>query len=197
MRSSRNWKKPEGSSDLPNGLTAMLKQVELLLDFGSRVLAQVATLTLWVLTGFVVLSAIMRYFLRRPFNFTEELVGFLFLASVFLAIPSTTVRREHINVPLLVNVLTPKLRKIAEVIAALVMIAFAAVFTWESWKFTAFSFEIDARSEQMELPVGIWQAAMPIGIGLMGVVAIVRLLIFFMPGASSERSDEPSSSSPL
>jgi TRAP-type C4-dicarboxylate transport system permease small subunit len=172
----------------------MLKKFESLLDFVSRALAQVATLILWVFTAFVVLSAIMRYFLRRPFNFTEELVGFLFLASVFLAIPSTTVRREHINVPLLVNVLSPGLRKIAEVIGALVLIAFAAIFTWEAWKFTAFSFEIDARSEQMELPVGIWQAAMPIGIGLMGAVAIVRLLIFLMPGASSERSDGPSSS---
>lgn len=175
----------------------MLKQIESLLDFVSRVLAQIATLTLWVLTAFVVLSALMRYFLRRPFNFTEELVGFLFLASVFLAIPNTTIRREHINVPLLVNALSPTLRKIAEVMAALVMIAFAAIFTWESWKFTAFSFEIDARSEQMELPVGIWQAAMPIGVGLMGVIGIVRLMIFIVPGASSGRSDEPSSSSPL
>lgn len=175
----------------------MLKRIESILSAVSRVLAEMATLTLWALTGFVVLSAFMRYFYRRPFNFTEELVGFLFLASVFLAIPLATDKREHISVPLLVSILPPPLRKAAEVIAALVVMTFAAVFTWESWKFAAFSFEINARSEQMGLPVGIWQTAMPVGIGLMGIIAAVRLVIFFMHGRSGGRSDEPTSSSPL
>ena len=175
----------------------MLERIESVFSAISRVLAEIATLTLWILTGFVVLSAFMRYFYRRPFNFTEELVGFLFLASVFLAIPRATDKREHISVPLLVNILPPALRKVAEVIAALVVMAFSAVFTWESWKFTAFSFEINARSEQMGVPVGIFQVAMPIGIGLMGIIAGLRLLIFLVRGTLTKPADEPTSSSPL
>jgi TRAP-type C4-dicarboxylate transport system permease small subunit len=105
--------------------------------------------------------------------------------------------REHINVPLLVNVLPPRPRRIAQVIAALVMIAFGVLFTLESWEFAAFSFEIGARSEQSQTPVGAWQSVMPLGIGLLTLIAALRLLMFLVQGASGASPDEPSSTSPL
>ena len=175
----------------------MLRWVERALDLVSRGLAQLAALTLWTLTGFVVLSAAMRYFLRRPFNFTEELVALLFLATVFLALPLATVRREHISVPLLVNVLPSGPRRVAGVLAALVMGAFGAWFSFESWRFAAFSFEIGARSEQLQTPVGVWQSVMPLGIGLLTVIAVVRLVGVLVHGALGRPPDDQTTSNPL
>ena len=168
----------------------MLRRLQTFLKVVSEVLAQIAAVALGVLTTFVVLSALMRYFLGQPFNFTEELVGFLFLATVFLVFPQVTIRQEHIAVPLVVNLLPPRGQRIAKALAAAVMTVFGGWFALESWKFTAFSFEIGARSQQLQLPVGIWQVVMPFGMGMLAIISFVGVIAHLLGEPSQDASPE-------
>jgi len=48
-----------------------------------------------LLTFFVVLSAIMRYFIGAPFHFSDELVGLLLATTFLLALPNGLVDTYH------------------------------------------------------------------------------------------------------
>src|SRR5689334_9480960 len=122
--------------------------VDRVLRFLSRVMLYAAAAAALVMTALVVLASAMRYFLGSPFRFTEELVALLYLGMVFLTIPNSTVRREHITVDLLNTALGPRARKWSSVLALLVMITFSAWFVIESYEFAAFAEQIGARTEQ-------------------------------------------------
>ena len=61
-------------------------------------LACLATAAGMLMTALIVLSAIMRYFVGAPFNFSEELVGLLSCSMAFLALPIGLIAREHIAI---------------------------------------------------------------------------------------------------
>src|SRR5690606_40639934 len=106
----------------------------------SRFLLILATLSGGVLTLFVALSAIMRYAIGEPFSFTEELVGLLFSALVFLALPYVTVYRRHINITLITGLFPPTVRRIADMAGDLCVVLFSLWFGYYAYTFTAFSF---------------------------------------------------------
>ena len=64
-----------------------MQRIETLLYALTRIIVHIGTVAALLLTGLVVLSSIMRYLLGSPFHFTEELVGLLFMAMVFLTVP--------------------------------------------------------------------------------------------------------------
>lgn len=167
--------------------------IEALLKSLSKYLVYVATAAAVALTGFVILSSFMRHLLGKPFHFTEELVGLLFLAMVFLTFPFATCNRHHISVTLVTHLLPATGRKIAAVFGSLVFIAFTTWFFLESYKFTAFSHSIGARSEQSELLMSPWMAIMPITIGLVTVLAVVQLIRLLLSFVANH--EEMSSSS--
>ena len=152
-----------------------MQRIETLLYALTRIIVHIGTVAALLLTGLVVLSSIMRYLLGSPFHFTEELVGLLFMAMVFLTVPFGFSERKHIRVTVLTRLLSPKAQQASEVFASIVAIAFTTWFFIESWKFTAFAYDLGARTEQTELILTPWMALMPITFGLVIAVVFVQL----------------------
>ena len=119
----------------------------------------------------------MRYFVGAPFAFTEELVGLLYLAIIFLTLPYATADRHHITVTAVVELLSLQRNLPILSIAALVMIAFTSWFAVITWQYAAFAFEIDAQSEQSGITLGPWLAILPLSMVLVTAIAVVQLLI--------------------
>jgi len=88
----------------------------------SRGLTYLATISLLLMAVLVITSAIMRYFVGRPFRFTEELVALLYMAMVYLAIPLVTARRAQITVSVLPERLAQLLAGLLRIGSALVMV---------------------------------------------------------------------------
>ena len=140
----------------------------------SRALLAGAGILVLAMTGLVVLASFMRYFVGSPFAFTEELVALMFLAMVFLTIPISTVRREHIVVTVCVERAAPWLQRALALVATLVMLVFAIWFVFESYQSAAFSRKIGARTEQVDLLVWPWMGIMPAIMAFVGVIVTLQ-----------------------
>ncbi|HIN93296.1 MAG TPA: TRAP transporter small permease [Alphaproteobacteria bacterium] len=123
-----------------------------------------------LLTFFVVLSAIMRYFIGAPFHFSDELVGLLLATTFLLALPNGLVDNSHLRITILADRLPRVGRVIAKTVANSILVVFAAVFLFESYKYTAVSYKYGARSEMAEILLYPWM-------GLMTLVSALMILI--------------------
>lgn len=128
------------------------------------------------LTGFVALSAVMRYVFHAPFAFTEELVGLLFAALVFLALPFVTLKRRHIHVTLLSDLFPTSVQRLSNIAGDLLVVLFCVWFGSFAFDFTHFSFELGARTDLSRILLWPWMALMVAASALMGLFTVVLLL---------------------
>ena len=127
------------------------------------------------LTVFVALSAIMRYVLGSPFAFTEELVGLLFSALVFLALPYVSVQRSHISIGLMTDRYSPALQRLALIVSNLLVLLFCIWFGYYAFDFTQFSYQLGARTDLAGIRMWPWMGLMVLASVLMGLVALLFL----------------------
>ncbi|ROP99476.1 TRAP-type C4-dicarboxylate transport system permease small subunit [Stella humosa] len=140
-----------------------------------------------LMTTFVVLASVMRYFVGAPFRFTEELVGLLFVAVAFIGLPWATLHNRHLRITLIPDKLPPAVRRITDKVAALLVIVFCAVFAAQSWEFAAFSLSLNARSDMGGIPLFPWMALMPIMCAAAGIGMLVR----WVRGPSPDDDEAP------
>ena len=139
--------------------------------FVSRGLLALSAACCAAILGLVVAAVVMRYAVAAPFRFTEELSGLLLSAMAFLALPFTMAGNTNIRVTLVTERLPPLARRIAWVIGQVIMVAFCAIFAWEGFGLAEFTLRLGLMSEQARLPLGLWVALMPAGLGFAGLIA--------------------------
>jgi TRAP-type C4-dicarboxylate transport system permease small subunit len=139
-----------------------------------RVMVYAATGAGILLSAFVALSAFMRYLVGAPFAFTEEFVGLLFSAMVFLALPYCSYSGQHIRVTLLTDHLPKSWRTYSDIAATIFTILFCILFAWIAFDFTWTSYALGARSDIGRLLLWPWMATMPLACLFMVIVALLR-----------------------
>ncbi len=97
-------------------------------DGAASVLAGLAALLAVIMSVFVVLSSVMRYLVGAPFAFTEELVGLLFTAMIFAGLPVCTLRRSHICVTIVPDLLGGASRRFVDRVAYALLFGFCVWF---------------------------------------------------------------------
>jgi TRAP-type C4-dicarboxylate transport system permease small subunit len=114
-----------------------------------------------VMSGMVFVSVTMRYVFLSPVRFTEEVVGLMFCAGIFLSMPVLFTSNRNIRVDLIVHRLPEKLRPTIRLVADVATIFFLLAFGYLTFQFAAFSEMIGAQSEVTQMPVAPWMAVMP------------------------------------
>ena len=148
-----------------------------------------ATVCGMALTLFVAAAACMRYFIGTPLPFTEELVGLLFSALVFLALPYVTLHGQHIEVTLLTDMLPPALRRLAQWASKGLVLLFCVWFGSYAYDFALMSFDLGSSSDIANITLWPWMALMVLACLLMGLYTVYRLL---RPAPSDESLAPPS-----
>lgn len=131
---------------------------------------------LLVLAEITVLSAgiVGRYVFRSPIVWSDELAGILFLWLAMLGSVIAFQRGEHMRMTAIVGVLGAEVRAFLDVIAAAASLAFLVLVVWPAYEFAAD--EAFVTTPALEI-VNTWRAAaLPIGIGLMLIAAVLRLI---------------------
>lgn len=154
----------------------MLERAERLLRLLATALAFIAAAAVAAITILVILSSAMRYVVKVPFSFTEELVGLLFLTSSMLSLPYVAAHRQTIRVVLLVRLLPKRLRILGDVFDHLVVLAFSLWFAKVTLDYCLFAVDLETRSEQSDILLWPWIALMPFGSLLVAVITLVQLL---------------------
>ncbi len=131
---------------------------------------------LLVLAEIAVLSAgiVGRYVFRSPIVWSDELAGILFLWLAMLGSVIAFQRGEHMRMTAIVGVLSAEVRAFLDVLAAAVSLAFLVLVVWPAYEFAAD--EVFVTTPALEI-VNSWRAAaLPIGMGLMLIAAVLRLI---------------------
>lgn len=95
-----------------------------------RWLVATALLLMMVITFLDVLG---RYLINRPFPGAAEMVQYLMITFIFLALPVVTLRNEHISISVVDSVLGPAGRKVQRILVSALsalVIGFLAVRFW-------------------------------------------------------------------
>lgn len=148
--------------------------LEGLLNRLARLCGALSGLALAAIVGIIVASVVMRRVVGSPLYYSEELVGLLLCASLFLALPLVTVQAQHVRVTFLVSALGQRGREVLTVAAAAVMLAFCAWYLVEALPWLEFAFKRNIRSEAASLQLAPWMAVPPFSVALCGLLVLVR-----------------------
>jgi tripartite ATP-independent transporter DctM subunit len=131
---------------------------------------------LLVVAEIVILFAgvVARYGLHRPLIWSDELASILFLWLAMLGAAVAFRRAEHMRMTAVVASAKPAMRAYLDVVATCAALAFLLLIAWPACDY-AYE-ESFITTPALQIP-NIWRAAaLPAGIGLMGLFAFLRLI---------------------
>ncbi|HYZ34254.1 MAG TPA: TRAP transporter large permease subunit [Crenalkalicoccus sp.] len=115
-----------------------------------------------------------RYVFHQPFVWSDELASILFLWLAMLGAVVAFRRNEHMRMTALIGMVSPPARAFLDVVAIVAAIAFLLVVVEPAFEFA--SEEIFITTPALEIP-NVWRAAaLPVGMGLMILTAVLRLM---------------------
>src|SRR3984893_4844970 len=131
---------------------------------------------LLVVAEIVILFAgvVARYGLHQPLIWSDELASILFLWLAMLGAAVAFRRAEHMRMTAVVASARPAMRAYLDLIATCAALAFLLLIAWPSWEYAYEESFITTPALQI---ANIWRAAaLPVGIGLMALFALLRLV---------------------
>jgi len=131
---------------------------------------------LLVLADIVVLlcGVISRFVIQRPLIWSDELASLLFLWLAMIGSVVAFRRAEHMRMTSLVSKFSPQKRALFEAIAVVASLAFLLMIGWPALEYAID--ELDITTPAMEINNGWRAAALPVGVALMAVFAVIRLM---------------------
>jgi len=119
-------------------------------------------------------GVISRYFLQEPLVWSDELASLLFLWLASLGAVVAFRRNEHMRMTALVGMTSSRVRTFLEAISIGATLAFLLFMIEPAYEFA--SEEIDVTTPALELSNAWRAAALPIGLLLMAIVAVIQLI---------------------
>jgi TRAP-type C4-dicarboxylate transport system permease small subunit len=123
-------------------------------------------------------NIIGRYFFSVSLSWAEEAMLFLMIGCVFLGAGPVGWMGRHIRMDVVVSALPERARNAFELFSDLVTIATCVALTIFAWPVVTMLAELDQRSASANIPLVIPQAALPLGLLLMGLLIAVRLYLY-------------------
>ena len=120
-------------------------------------------------------AVVVRYAFDWPVVWVPEIVGYLMVALVFLALGETMLAGRHIKIDLVVGRLPRRLRDIVELLTLTLSVGVAGFFAWHGLNTMLRSLDYGRRDAfgALNLPLWIPQVALPIGLSILTLVVIL------------------------
>ncbi|WNV11696.1 TRAP transporter large permease subunit [Tardiphaga sp. 709] len=123
--------------------------------------------------GILFAGIVGRYVFHTPLIWSDELAGILFLWLAMLGSVLAFQRNEHMRMTAIVSKLDPDMRAFLDTVAVSASLAFLVLVIHPAYEFAAD--EVYVRTPALDI-VNTWRAAaLPVGMGLMLLVALLRL----------------------
>ena len=152
----------------------MLKTYSKFLNAIEKVEKVVLAASMATMVILMLYQVILRYVFSASNSWSEELVRYLFILDVMLAASIAVRRNSHLQIDVLINCFSPKLKRIFTIAATLAGIVFLALLFWYSLDLcmTATS----NVSPGLGIPMSIPYACVPLGAVLMILTSIEVIL---------------------
>jgi TRAP-type C4-dicarboxylate transport system permease small subunit len=132
-------------------------------------------------------NVVGRYCFGVSIYWAEEVMLFLMVGCVFLGNGVVAWSGRQIRMDVIVGMMPPKARALADLFSELLFIATALAIVWFAWPVIRDLWAFDQRSQSAEVPLVIPQALIPIGLLLMVLLVVARLL-------AGDRAEKPAGS---
>lgn len=141
----------------------------------------IAACGILALVGFLAVSVIMRYLFHRPFDFGEQITGYLLVFIVFLGLAYSLKTGAHIRTDVLTRYAPDRLRHHLEIATCIFGLAFAFIFTVAGWQLVIKNY-IHGTIDFGSLMTPIWIPMTLVGFGatlllVQVIVMLVRLIV--------------------
>ncbi|PWC82588.1 TRAP transporter [Azospirillum sp. TSH100] len=155
----------------------------------SRIGGALSILLIAIVLALTTVGVVARYVLGHPLEGVDEACGYLVVAMVMAGAAEALRTGHHIRIDLIMGFIGPRGRRWLDAWSNLAVLVFAVLLVRTGWHSAAFSYDFDAFSSgQLELPLWIPQATLPIGAVLLGVVAFAKLIAALAGIESDERT---------
>ncbi|PWC59241.1 TRAP transporter [Azospirillum sp. TSH7] len=155
----------------------------------SRIGGALSVLLIVVVLALTTAGVFTRYVLGQPLEGVDEACGFMVVAMVMAGAAEALRTGHHIRIDLIMGLVGPRGRRWLDAWANLAVLVFAVLLARTGWETAMFSYDFDAFSPgQLELPLWIPQATLPVGAALLGIVAFAKLLAALAGDGTDEQS---------
>ncbi len=145
-------------------------------------LAILSALSLVTILVVIVASVVLRKFFGSPLFFTEELVGLLMSAGLFLALPMATIKGQHIRITLLLDAIKarmPVLFKLTVLAGLCVGIGFTGWILLEALPWMEFAIKRGLKSETARIVLYPLMSVVPLSMALCCMIYCAKLFGLF------------------
>ena len=140
----------------------------------------------------IVYGVVRRYVFNTPVAWTDELVGYLLVASVMLAAADALLGGEHISVDIVTERLGAPARRIAYLFGLVAVAASGILLMVEGLGMVRFSRQVGLRSNgDLAVPLWIPQSLVPLG-ALLLLLAAVAAFVGAWRGDAAPSREAPS-----
>nr|WP_226625340.1 TRAP transporter small permease [Alloyangia pacifica] len=144
-------------------------------------MALLAALAMVGIVGIITTSVVMRRFFNSPVHITEDMVGLMLSAMLFLALPLVTLRAEHVRVSIVADALRSRVPHLLRIAAMLVGVLFFGWIALESIPWLEFAWKRNLKTETARVLLYPWMATLPLSVGVTWVIFAGRLLGLLAP----------------
>jgi TRAP-type C4-dicarboxylate transport system permease small subunit len=131
---------------------------------------------IWLTYFLVLLTAaqvFFRYVLNHPLGWSEELVRYVFIWSVFWGAAIVMRHREHISVELFHHYLSPAARRLVSIVNNLCILVFLGFVIPTALWFAVYAYRL--KSVATEIPMFFVYVSLPIGGMLMAIHCVMAI----------------------
>ena len=120
-------------------------------------------------------AVVVRYIFNWPVVWVPEIVGYLMVALVFLALGETMLAGRHIKIDLVVGRLPRRLRDVVELLTLTLSVGVAGFFAWHGANTMLRSLDYGRRDAfgALNMPLWIPQVALPVGLSVLTLVVVM------------------------
>lgn len=130
------------------------------------------------LTLLAVWQVVTRYFLNNPSTWSEELASYMFAWVTLLGSAYVFGNMEHMNIPILINRVSEKTRKILMIIIQFIILAFAlVVLLYGGIQIT--SLTMGQMSSSLGVPMGYFYLSLPVSGIFTAIYTVLNLYDIF------------------
>lgn len=162
------------------------------LEILALAMAVLAALAMVGIVAIIVTGVVMRRFFNTPLHITEDVVGLMLSAVLFLGLPLVTLRAQHVRVSIVADALKTRFETPVRIAAMLVGVAFFGWILFESIPWFEFAWKRGLKTETSRLLLYPWMAVLPLSVGLTLSIFLGRLAGFLEPERHGSMEDLPS-----
>jgi TRAP-type C4-dicarboxylate transport system permease small subunit len=148
------------------------------LNGASMALAYVGGAVLLLISFLITADVLARKFLGVSSALTDEFGGYALVIGGLWALAFCLTTGAQVRIDILLPYFPPRVREVLNYAALILLVAFAAIVAWYSWKLAIESFQTDARAMSfIRTPLVLPQTCMAIGFSLLAIQGTVMLFV--------------------